>query len=195
MKDPIVALAEHLTFQAKNLDEMMSSLTLSAEVIASIDLMVEAAVLGKPILVCGNGGSAADAMHIAGELVGRFHLNRRAINVLCVNTNSAVITAWANDISFGSVFARQVEAHGAEGGVLWGLSTSGNSENVVQAFEVASTIGMGTIAMTGRQGGALSRLATHSICVPGDDAPSAQNLHVILYHYMCAEIERKWAGE
>lgn len=195
MKYPIGAFQDHLTSQAKNLDEMMSSLVLHESVMASIDLLIEAARMGRPILTCGNGGSAADAMHIAGELVGRFHLNRRAMNVICLNANSAVITAWANDISFGSVFARQVEAHGAEGGVLWGLSTSGNSENVVQAFEVARSMGMDSIAMTGRQGGILSGLASHSICVPGDDAPSAQNLHVILYHYMCAEIERRWAGK
>ena len=185
-------LVENLRLQASNLEEMIGSSELQQNVTAAVNLLTEAALRGRPILTCGNGGSAADAAHIAGELVGRFHLRRGPMNVICLNTNTSVLTAWANDVSYSSVFSRQVEGHGAVGGVLWGLSTSGNSENVVQAFRVASEIGMDTIAMTGKQGGKLAENATISICVPGEDAPSAQNLHVLLYHFMCAEIERRW---
>lgn len=156
----------------------------------AIQIVASAIKAGKPILTCGNGGSASDALHISGELVGRFNLDRQALNVICLNSNPTIMTAWANDISFASVFARQVEAHGAEGAVLWGLSTSGNSENVIQAFQMARQIGMKTIAMTGSSPGSLGKLADCTLSVPGTDAPSAQNLHVILYHFICAEVER-----
>ena len=104
---------------------------------------------GKPLLVCGNGGSASDASHITGELVGRFLKERRALNCICLSSNSAVLTAWANDYSYDSVFARQVEAYGVEGATLLGLSASGNSKNVVEAFKSAKAMGMATIALTG----------------------------------------------
>ena len=167
----------------------MSQPDLSEVVSASVQDVTAALVAGKPVLTCGNGGSASDALHVSGELVGRFFRERRALNVVCLNSNVTVMTAWANDVDFTSVFSRQVEAHGRDGGVLWGFSTSGNSKNVVDAFEKAASMGMKTIAMTGSSPGLLGELAHHLISVPGDDAPSAQNLHVLLYHYMCGAIE------
>lgn len=155
----------------------------------AIELISEALAAGKPLLVCGNGGSAADALHISGELVGRFNFDRPAMNVVCLNANVTVLTAWSNDIDFESVFSRQVEAHAQEGAVLWGLSTSGNSKNVIAAFDSAKRHGLKTIAMTGAGGGQLGKLADVLIASPGNDAPSAQNIHVMLYHYMCQEIE------
>jgi len=161
-----------------------------AEVVEeSIGFLVDAIERDQPILTCGNGGSASDALHVSGELVGRFHYDRRALNVVCLNSNVTVITAWANDISYDSVFSRQVEAHGRAGGVLWGFSTSGNSENVLHAFRTAHELGMRTIAMTGSDGGKIGAVADCLIAVPGGDAPSAQNMHVVLYHFMCAEVE------
>lgn len=154
-----------------------------------IEFLLDAIENDKPILTCGNGGSASDALHVSGELVGRFHFDRRALNVVCLNSNVTVITAWANDVGYDSVFARQVEAHGRAGGVLWGFSTSGDSENVLQAFRTAHELGMRTIAMTGSDGGKIGAVADCLIAVPGDDAPSAQNMHVVLYHFMCAEVE------
>jgi D-sedoheptulose 7-phosphate isomerase len=155
----------------------------------SIVFLVDAIEKDKPILTCGNGGSASDALHVSGELVGRFHYDRRALNVVCLNSNVTVITAWANDVSYDSVFSRQVEAHGRAGGVLWGFSTSGNSENILRAFETAKESGMRTILMTGSDGGRIGPLADSLISVPGFDAPSAQNMHVVLYHFICAEVE------
>ena len=121
---------------------------------------------GKPLLVCGNGGSAADAMHITGELVGRFLIDRQALNVICLAANPAVLTAWANDCSFETVFSRQVEAYGQLGAALIGISTSGNSPNVLAAFERARSMGMKTIALTGEGGGRLASVSDYLFAVP-----------------------------
>ena len=183
-------LQSYLSTSASQLGALMSQPNLSKIISASVSELAAALLAGKAVLTCGNGGSASDALHVSGELVGRFFSDRQALNVICINSNVSVMTAWANDIDFTSVFSRQVEAHGEKGGVLWGFSTSGNSKNVVKAFKMANTMGMRTLAMTGSNPGLLGELADHVISVPGDDAPSAQNLHVLLYHYMCAEIER-----
>ena len=143
----------------------------------------------KPLMVCGNGGSASDAMHITGELVGRFLKERKAINCICLTSNAAVLTAWANDYSYETVFARQVEAYGSSGGVLLGISTSGNSTNVLRAFDTARAQNVVTIAMTGEGGGRLAPLSDILIDVPSRRTPIVQQLHVCLYHYLCQKIE------
>jgi D-sedoheptulose 7-phosphate isomerase len=148
---------------------------------------------GKPLMVCGNGGSASDAMHIAGELVGRFLKERKAIDCICLSANTAVLTAWANDYAYDTVFARQVEAHGKNGGVLLGISTSGNSTNVVRAFEAARALGVRTVALTGRGGGRLAPLSDVLIDVPSRQTPIIQQLHVCIYHYVCERIEERFA--
>lgn len=154
-----------------------------------------AAALGanRPLLVCGNGGSASDAQHITGELVGRFLKERRGLKAICLSSNAAVLTAWANDYSYESVFARQVEAYAEEGGVLLGLSTSGNSPNVVAAFEAARARGMATVAMTGEGGGRLAGLSDVLLAVPSRHTPLIQQAHICLYHYLCEEIEARLA--
>lgn len=144
---------------------------------------------GSPLLLCGNGGSASDAMHIAGELVGRFLKERRALNCICLASNPAILTAWANDYSYDSVFARQVEAHAEEGGVLFGLSTSGNSKNVIAAFNAAHAAKMKTIALTGEGGGALASVSDILIDVPSRLTPLIQQVHICLYHYICEQVE------
>ena len=144
---------------------------------------------GKPLLVCGNGGSASDAMHITGELVGRFLMERRALNVICLSSNPSVITAWANDYSFDAVFSRQVEAYGQPGAVILGISTSGTSKNVVAAFQQARRMGMYTVALTGEGGGDLAALSDHLFAVPSRSTPLIQQAHLCLYHYLCQVIE------
>jgi len=144
---------------------------------------------GKAFLICGNGGSAADAMHITGELVGRFLKERRAYRAICLSSNPAVLTAWANDYSYDDVFARQVEAYGEPGAVILGISTSGNSKNVVCAFEQARRMGMMVIAMTGEGGGRMGPLADCLLAVPSRSTPLIQQVHLCLYHYLCATIE------
>ncbi|MBF0393025.1 MAG: SIS domain-containing protein, partial [Alphaproteobacteria bacterium] len=160
---------------------------------AAADAVVTGLAAGRPLLVCGNGGSAADALHITGELVGRFLLERRALKAICLADNVAVLTAWANDYDYASVFARQVEAYGEPGGVLLGLSTSGNSPNVVAAFEKARDLGMATIALTGEGGGKLAALSDHLLAVPSRSTPLIQQVHLCLYHYLCERIERRLA--
>ncbi|MBF0375318.1 MAG: SIS domain-containing protein [Alphaproteobacteria bacterium] len=160
---------------------------------AAVDAIVDALAEGKPLLVCGNGGSASDALHITGELVGRFLLERRALKAICLNDNVAVLTAWSNDYDYDSVFARQVEAYGEPGGVLLGLSTSGNSRNVMAAFDKARAQGMVTIALTGEGGGKLAALSDHLLAVPSRATPLIQQVHLCLYHYMCERIEKRLA--
>lgn len=144
---------------------------------------------GKPLLVCGNGGSASDASHITGELVGRFLKERRGLNCICLSADSAVLTAWANDYAYETVFSRQVEAYGVAGGTLLGLSTSGNSTNVVEAFKVAKSMGMTTIALTGQGGGKLAQHTDILIDVPSRHTPLIQQAHACLYHYICERVE------
>jgi len=158
---------------------------------AAIGAVVDSLAAGKPLLVCGNGGSAADAMHITGELVGRFLQERRALKAICLSSNQAVITAWSNDYSYESVFARQVEAYGEKGAVLLGISTSGTARNVVAAFAQARAMGMTTIALTGEGGGHLAPLADHLLAAPSRGTPLVQQVHLCLYHYFCCQIERR----
>jgi D-sedoheptulose 7-phosphate isomerase len=166
----------------------------SQEVIdGAIDSIVTALSAGQPLLVCGNGGSAADAMHITGELVARFLIDRRAFRVICLSDNPVVLTAWSNDCSFETVFSRQVEAYGGEGAVLLGLSTSGTSRNIVAAFEQARRMGMRTIALTGQGGGTLAPLADTLMAVPSRHTPLIQQAHLCLYHYLCEHVERRLA--
>lgn len=158
---------------------------------AAITLIVSTLKAKRPVMVCGNGGSAADAMHIAGELVGRFLKERRGLPVICLADNPAVLTAWANDYSYETVFSRQVEAYGQDGGAVWGISTSGNSPNVVRAFEMARSMGLATIAMTGAGGGKMAALADVLLEVPSKITPEIQQVHLCLYHYICEAVEAR----
>lgn len=167
---------------------------LSGAVDRAVDIIVAALAAGKPMLVCGNGGSAADAQHIAGELVGRFLRERKAYNVIALGTDTAVVTAWSNDYSYESLFARQVEAHGSQGAVLLAISTSGNSKNVLAAAEMARQLGMTVIALTGEGGGKLMPLADVLLDVPSRFTPVIQQGHLCLYHYLCGAIEDRLAG-
>ena len=160
----------------------------------AIMALAHAAQANKPILVCGNGGSAADSMHIAGELVGRFLKERRALNCRSIAADPAILTAWSNDYEYRTVFSRQVEAYGEKGGVLLGLSTSGNSTNIVAAFDAAYTRGMTTIGLTGQGGGRMAALANILIDVPSSSTPFIQQIHICLYHYICQELERRVCG-
>ncbi|MDE2227738.1 MAG: SIS domain-containing protein [Alphaproteobacteria bacterium] len=147
----------------------------------------------KPLLICGNGGSAADAMHIAGELVGRYKKERRALKAMALAADPAVLTAWSNDYSYDTVFARQVEAFGEPGGVLLALSTSGNSKNVIAAADAARKQAMTVVALTGAGGGKLGSKADILLAVPATDTPLIQQIHICLYHYICAEVEARIA--
>jgi D-sedoheptulose 7-phosphate isomerase len=146
---------------------------------------------GRKVLACGNGGSAADAQHVAAELVGRFAGERRAWPALALTTDTSVLTAVANDYGFDRVFARQVEAHGQAGDVLIAISTSGASPNVLRAVETARARGMVTIGLTGRDGGELGRMVDVHLHVPSPSTPRVQEAHATLLHVLCELIERE----
>lgn len=144
---------------------------------------------GGKILVCGNGGSASDALHIAGEIVGRFQKERPAYAAIALNSDPAVITAVSNDYDFDQVFARQVEGLMTDKDVLLGLSTSGNSANVIHAFEKADEIGGKKILMSGKSGGKLRDMADIAIVVPSDVTAHIQEAHECVYHILCGLVE------
>ena len=165
----------------------------SADVERAVAATTAALAGGKPLLICGNGGSAADAMHIAGELVGRFLKERRALKAIALSSDPAVLTAWGNDYGYDGVFARQTEAYGEAGGILLAISTSGNSANVIAAAAAAKAKDMRVIALTGEGGGKLAPLADILLAVPSRSTPLIQQAHLCVYHYLCAEIERRIA--
>lgn len=171
--------------------EAAAAAGLNEPVAAAIDAVATALAARKPLLLCGNGGSAADAMHIAGELVGRYKRERAGLMAIALGADAAVTTAWSNDYDYDTVFERQVGALGAAGGVVWGLSTSGNSENVLRALQKAHAMDMTAIALTGAGGGRLAAEADILIAVPSTDTPRIQELHTCVYHYICEQVERR----
>jgi D-sedoheptulose 7-phosphate isomerase len=188
---PISLLTDYLIESREAINQAIKSHSI-AKADEAITGICTTLAQGKPMMVCGNGGSASDAMHITGELVGRFLKERKAINCICLSSNAAVLTAWANDYSYETVFARQVEAYGSRGGVLLGISTSGDSLNVVRAFETAKLLGVRTIALTGEGGGKLASVCDLLIDVPSRRTPIIQQLHICIYHYICEQIEARF---
>ena len=159
------------------------------------DLLIAALRGGGTIYVCGNGGSAADAQHIAGELVGRFLRERQALACVALTTNSSLLTCIGNDYSFDEVFARQVRALVRPGDALWAISTSGSSPNILRAAEAARLRGAKVLAMTGRSGGRLKDLADVALCVPADSTPRIQQGHLALLHLLCGLVEDNLADQ
>jgi D-sedoheptulose 7-phosphate isomerase len=154
------------------------------------ELMAAAIGSGKVVLTCGNGGSAADAQHIAGELVGRFRRKKLSgYKAFALTTNSSVVTAIANDFCYDDVFSKQIEALGSPGDVLLALSTSGNSANAVEAISMASGLGMKTLAFTGAGGGRMAAEADLAISVPEEDFARIQEIHMTLGHILCGLVE------
>lgn len=188
-----MSMKEHLLHAARVIEAMAAS-PAAAQAEKAVDALVSVFKAGKPLLVCGNGGSASDAMHITGELVGRFLKERRGLNAICLSSNPAVLTAWANDYAYDTVFSRQVEAYGVEGSALWGISTSGNSPNVVKAFEQARAMKMLTIGLTGQGGGKMAPLSDILIEAPSRHTPDIQQVHICVYHYICEKLEARLAG-
>jgi len=185
----------HAAFVAQLLAETArlheASMPTAGPAAAAVDAMLKALRGGGRILACGNGGSATDAQHFAGELVGRFERERKAMAAIALTADTSILTALANDYDYGLVFARQVEALGRPGDVVLGISTSGGSANVLAAFESAKAGGMTTVAMTGRDGGAVGRAADIHINVATPSTARAQEVHRTLLHAICALIERE----
>ncbi len=146
---------------------------------------------GNKLLFIGNGGSAADAQHLAAELVVRFKRTRRGLPALALTVDSSTLTAIGNDFGFDQLFSRQVEALGAEGDVLIALTTSGNSENVLKAVPVAQAMGIQVVAMTGASGGKIAKMTDMCLRMPSDDTPRIQEAHTLLGHMLCDLLEQR----
>ena len=142
------------------------------------------------VLLCGNGGSASDAQHIAAEFTGRFYLDREPFFAEALHVNTSFLTAVANDYSYSEIYSRSVKAKGKRGDVLIGLSTSGNSENIVKAFKVAKELGLITVGLTGETGGQMKN-ADYLINVPSNDTPRIQETHITIGHIICELVEKK----
>lgn len=143
------------------------------------------------VLFCGNGGSAADAQHLAAELSGRFYFDRPPLFAEALHVNTSYVTAVANDYSYDEIFARLTKAMGRKGDVLIGLTTSGNSSNIIKAFEEAKKIGMTTIAFTGNSGGKIKEISDFLINIPSTDTPRIQESHIMIGHIICELVEEK----
>jgi D-sedoheptulose 7-phosphate isomerase len=152
-------------------------------------LAVEVLKRGNKVLLCGNGGSAADAQHIAAELSGRYKTERRGLPGIALTTDTSALTAIANDYGYSRVFDRQVEALANKGDLLIGISTSGNSANIVSALKLAKELGCSTIGFSGRDGGAMNKVCDVNLVVPSDDTPRIQEMHILFGHTICQIID------
>ena len=158
-------------------------------------IIIEAYRKKNKVILFGNGGSAADAQHIAGELVNRLHLEREALPAIALTTDSSVLTSIANDYDYSRIFARQVEALAKEGDVVIGISTSGSSSNVIEAVKTAKEKGAKTVGFTGNKGGKLAELVDFVISVPSDETARVQESHITIFHIICCLVERELFGD
>ncbi len=161
----------------------------SESVESAANLLITTFQNGNKILLCGNGGSAADAQHLAAEFVVRYEQKRRALPAIALTTDTSILTAHANDFDFDSVFVRQIEALGNSGDTLIAISTSGNSKNIIQAAQTARAKNLNVIALTGESGGTLIDIATLTITVPSIITARIQETHILIGHYWCGVIE------
>lgn len=176
-------------------ESILGDVSMIERIAKAADVMTSALRDGKKILFCGNGGSAADAQHLAAELTGRFYFDRPPLYAEALHVNTSYLTAVANDYSFDEVFSRLVRAKGQKGDVLVGISTSGNSPNVIKALEVANRSGMVTVALTGKSGGKMRDLCSYLLNVPSTDTPRIQEAHILIGHIICELIEKELFGE
>jgi D-sedoheptulose 7-phosphate isomerase len=179
--DKTVALLQHMSRDA-SLHEL---------ILKAVQVSVDALNQGNKLLFAGNGGSAADAQHWAGELVSRFYFDRPGLPAIALTTDTSILTAIGNDYGYDYVFARQVEALGREGDVLFAISTSGNSKNILRAIQAARTAGMRVIGFTGQGGGAMAELCDVCFRMPSGETPKVQEGHEFVGHLICGLIEHE----
>lgn len=189
--DHIILLIDHAIRIKKDIN---SNPVLIQTIEDVIDEVIQCFKNDGKVLFCGNGGSAADAQHLAAELSGRFNFDRNPLFAEALHVNTSYITAVANDLGYENTYARLVQGMGRKGDILIGLSTSGNSENVVKAFEMANNIGMKTIAMTGADGGKLKDICNYLINIPTTNTPRIQEAHILIGHIICEIVEEKIFG-
>ncbi len=189
MKDKIFGIIKSSVSVKQNIlqdDKMIET------IMKCVDLIVAAFKNGNKVLFCGNGGSAADAQHLAAEFSGRFYTDRDALPAEALHANTSYITAVANDYNFDVIYSRLVKGTGKKGDVLIGLSTSGNSKNILNAFDAAKDKEMVTIGFTGESGGLLKDKSDYLINVPSTDTPRIQESHILIGHIICELVEEKY---
>lgn len=168
----------------------------NAELLATVEKVIEIITIafkkGNRVYFCGNGGSAADAQHLAAEFSGRFYTDRKALPAEALHCNTSYLTAVANDYGYDVVYSRMIDGIGEEGDILIGLSTSGNSGNIIKAFEVAREKGITTIAFTGITGGQMKAVSDYLINIPSTDTPRIQESHITIGHIICQLVEEKY---
>ena len=170
--------------------EIINNDKLISAIKESVNLITETFKNGGKVLFCGNGGSAADAQHLAAELSGRFYFDREPLPAEAMHVNTSYLTAVANDYSYDDIYARYLKSSGKKGDVLVGISTSGNSKNIIRAFEQAKKIGVKTIALTGNSGGKLKEISDILINIPSNDTPRIQESHILVGHIICEFVEK-----
>ena len=161
------------------------------DILKASKIVIEALDRGNKILLCGNGGSAADAQHIAAELTGRYKIERKGLAGIALTTDTSAITAIGNDYGYDRIFDRQCEALANKGDVLIGISTSGNSKNVINALKLAQEMGCKTIGFSGRDGGAMDKICDINLIVPSNDTPRIQEMHILFGHTICQLVDSK----
>jgi len=165
------------------------------EILEIGNILVDVYKKGNKLLIAGNGGSAADAQHIAGELVSKFYFDRPALPAIALTTDTSIITAIGNDYGYEYLFSRQIEANGIRGDAFLGISTSGNSKNILQGIKTAKEKGLITICLTGESGGKMKNLCDYCICVPSRETPRIQEAHILIGHILCSVIEEAIFGK
>jgi|TARA_Y100000385_G_scaffold255876_1_gene281814 D-sedoheptulose 7-phosphate isomerase len=171
--------------------ELLENETLIKQIVEIADLIIKAFKTEKKLLFCGNGGSAADAQHLAAEFSGRYYLNRAPLHAEALHTDTSFMTAVANDFSFDEVYSRLIKGIGKDGDILIGMSTSGNSKNVTKALEQAKKQGLITIGFTGKKGGEMNNHCDLIINIPSNDTPRIQECHLMLGHAICELVEKE----
>jgi D-sedoheptulose 7-phosphate isomerase len=191
----IALVRKQLTQSIDTMTRVLHDEQIHAAVVEAGRLTAAAMKAGRKLMVCGNGGSAADAQHLVAEFVSRLTVDRPALRAIALTTDTSILTAIGNDYSYDNVFERQVEALGIQGDVLLAISTSGNSKNCVKALKLAKSMGIHTVAYTGNNGGAMAALADINVIVPSDTTMNIQESHLALEHIFCMVVERFYFGE
>jgi D-sedoheptulose 7-phosphate isomerase len=185
---------KQLALSIETMTRVLNDEAIHTAVVEAGRITAEAMKAGRKLMVCGNGGSAADAQHLVAEFVSRLTVDRPALRAVALTTDTSILTAIGNDYSYDNVFERQVEALGLKGDVLLAISTSGNSKNCVKALKLAKSLGIHTIAYTGNKGGAMSSLADINVIIPSDVTMNIQESHLALEHIFCMVVERNYFG-
>jgi len=188
-------VTKQLAQSIETMTRVLNDEAIHAAVVEAGRITAHAMKSGRKLMVCGNGGSAADAQHLVAEFVSRLTVDRPALRAVALTTDTSILTAIGNDYSYDNVFERQVEALGLEGDVLLAISTSGNSKNCVKALKLAKQMNIHTIAYTGNNGGAMAELADINVIIPSSVTMNIQESHLALEHIYCMVVERFYFGE